>query len=93
MKLIHVCKNLSLALDCRHKQISSVNIYINIHIYFNFGCSLCDYFSMFFEIILLHYTSVCMTSKVCFRSLKSYFRLEILMFLSFVVSFLVDVFN
>ena len=31
--------------------------------------------------------------KVCLRLLKFYFRLEILIFLSFVVSFLVDMFN
>ena len=31
--------------------------------------------------------------KICLRFLKSYFKLEILIFLSFVVSFLVDMFN
>ena len=31
--------------------------------------------------------------KKCLRFLKSYFKLEILIFLSFVVSFLVDMFN
>ena len=31
--------------------------------------------------------------KVCLRFLNSYFKLEILIFLSFVMSFLVDIFN
>ena len=33
------------------------------------------------------------TQKVCFRFLRSYFKLKILITLSFVVSFLVDMFN
>ena len=31
--------------------------------------------------------------KACLRFLKSYFKLDVLMFLSFVISFLVDMFN
>ena len=34
-----------------------------------------------------------MSLKMCLRFLKSYFKLEILIFLTFLVSFLVDMFN
>ena len=47
-------------------------------------------FLTYFWCILILYL---WAQKVCLRFLKSYFKLEILIFLSFVVSFLVDMFN
>ena len=42
---------------------------------------------------LLHSTSICISSKSVSQIFKSCFKLEILIMLSFVVSFLVDMFN
>ena len=59
--------------------------------FFFFFFSFCD--KKNWKSFLLHCTSICMSSKVCLKSLKPYFKLEILVFLSFMVSFLVDMFN
>ena len=85
------------------QEIFSVNIE---YIYFsNFGRGFCSSFSMSFPktpaswdkknwnnfccIVLIF----AWAEKVCLRFLKPYFKLKILIFLSFVVSSLVDMFN
>ena len=100
-KLIHVCKSYHL-----HWIVGRANIlskYI-IYIFFNFGCGFYGSFPMLFSkaatfwtnfkkiwtnfccIVLLYLRA----RKVCLRILKSYFKLEILIFLSFAVYLLVD---
>ena len=76
-----------------------------IYSFFNFGCDFCGSFSMLFreasafcdketlKYFLVHCTSICMSSKNGLRFLKSYIKLEILIVLSFLVSFLVDMFD
>ena len=72
---------------------------------FNFGRGFCSCFSAFFQRLQLlaiktfWNNSYCIVllfvwaQKVCRWFSKSYFRLEIFIFLSFVVTFLVDMFN
>ena len=69
--------------------------------FFNFGRGFCISFSMLFpeapascdkkilKWLLLHCTSICMSSKILSLIFKILFKLEILIFLFFVVSFLV----
>ena len=101
-KLMHFCKKLPLGWDCRQSKYS---LYIYNIRFLNFGRGFCTPFSMLFRkapassgkkfwnnfccIVLLFVWS----QKVCLRFLKSYFKLEILIFLPFVVSFLADMFN
>ena len=85
------------------EQIFSVHIWYTC--FLNFGRGFCTPFPMLFRkapassgkkfwnnfccIVLLFVWS----QKVCLRFLKSFFKLEILIFLPFVVSFLADMFN
>ena len=83
------------------EQIFPVNTWYTY--FFNFGRGFCGSFSMLFSkvpgslqntwnfscIVLLFVWA----QKLCLRFLKSFLKLEILMFLSFGVSFLVDMFN
>ena len=91
-KLVHVCKKLPLALDCRHskysQQIYSIHIFsilgvacppVRVRIWFSSG-------AVFLEPLY-------MSSKSVSQIFKIYFKLEILIFLSLMVSFLVDMFN
>ena len=55
-----------------------------IYIFFNFGHGYCGSFPLCFYIYEL---------KKCLRLLKSYFKLEILICLSYEMSFLVNMFN
>ena len=100
-KLIHICKSYHL-----HWIVGRANIlskYI-IYIFFNFGCGFFGSFTMLFSkdpifrtnlknfwtnfccILLLYLWA----RKVCLRISKFYFKLEVLIFLSFVVYLLVD---
>ena len=84
------------------KQIFLVNIK---YIYFSslgmaFAVPFLCYFQKFWLLLKNFWTNFCYivllylwVQKVCLRFLKSYFKLEILIFLSFVVSFSVDMFN
>ena len=81
----------------------SIYIYIYIYIYiFIFGYGFCGSFSMLFPegpgscdkqtlcyIVLLFLWA----QKACLRFLNFFFKLDMLIYLSFVVSFLVDMFN
>ena len=86
----------------RAEQIFSVNIYytyfsiLGVTFTFPFLC----YFQKLQLLVKTFSTNFCCivllylwAQNVCLRFLKSYFKLEILIFLSFVVSFLVDMFN
>ena len=76
-----------------------------IYIFFNFRRGFCGFFPMLFPkappfCCKKNWTNFCCiillylwTLKVCLRLLKSYLKLEIWIFLSFVVSFLVDMFK
>ena len=72
--------------------------------FFNFGRGFCRFFSMFQKLHLLlvkrigtnFYCIVLLfvwAQEVCLRFLKSHFKLEMLIFLSFMLSFLVALFN
>ena len=100
-KLIHVCKSYHLVWIVGRANILNKHI---IFIFFNFGCGFYGFFPMLFLkaptlwtnfkkiwtnfccIVLLYLRA----RKLCLRISKSYFRLEILIFLSFVVYLLVD---
>ena len=74
-KLIHLCKKLPLALDCRQSKYSLLIFNIYIYIFFNLGHGFCGSFSMLFpeapvycdkgilKWFLLHCTSIRMSSK------------------------------
>ena len=73
-----------------------------IYIFFNFGRDPCGSFPMLFPVLAVkklwpRFYCIALlylwAQKVCLRFSKSYFKLEILIFLSFVVSFLVYMFN
>ena len=86
-KLIHLCKKLPLALDCRQSKYSLLifNIYIYIF-FFNLGHGFCGSFSMLFpeapvycdkailKWFLLHCTSIRMTSKSVSQIFKISFQ-------------------
>ena len=83
------------------EQLFSVNV--SWIFFFNFGRGFCGSFSMFFQKLQLFaikkilnnfYCIVLLfvwAQKLCPRFFKLYFRLEILIILSFVVSFLADI--
>ena len=82
------------------EQIFSVNIYFSI-LCVAFAAPFLSYFQKL-QLLVANklWTNFCCivllylwAQKVCLRYLKSYFKLEILIILSFVVSFLVDMFN
>ena len=88
------------------EQIFSVNMWHTC--FFNFSCGFCGFFFYVislcyfqkFQLLVVQkfWTNFCFivllfAQKVCLRFLKSYFKLDILTFLSFVVHFLVDTFN
>ena len=81
---IHCCKKRPLALDCRQK--FSVNIKYTYS--FNFNRGFHSSFSMLFPLLELFLWA----QKECLRFLKSYLKLEILIFFFFAVTFLVDMF-
>ena len=102
-KSIHVCKKLPFAFLLQAEQIFSVNIW---YIYFfNSVGGFCGFFLYYFQKLQLLVTKffwnnycciahlIVWFQKMCFRVLKSYFKLEILIFLSFVVSSLVHILN
>ena len=76
-----------------------------MYIFFNFGRAFCGLFVSYFQklqllVVKKFWTKFCCivllylwAQKECLRFLKSYFKLEVLIFLSFVVSFLIDIFN
>ena len=86
----------------RVEKIFSVNIYTYFSILgvdFTVLC-LCYIKKLQLLVVKKFWTMICCiillylwAQKVCLRFLKSYFKLEILIFLSVVVSFLVDMFN
>ena len=99
-KFVYFCKKLPLVLDCRK---SKYYLFINIWLSFlilgvafavPFLCWFqkfpllveCKFWNNFCCIALLFVWA----QKVCFRFLKSYFKPKILIFLSFLMSFLVD---
>ena len=100
-KLIHVCKSCHL-----HWIVGRANILNKciIYIFFNFGCGFYGSFPMLFSKAPTFWTNLknfwtnfcCIVllylwaRKVCLRISKSYFKLEILIFLSFVVHLLID---
>ena len=93
--LIHVHKKLPLALDCRQSKYSESIIYI----FFNFGHGFCSSFPVLlpkapassckkkFELVFAALYCYIYELNKCLRFLKPHFKLEILIFLSFVVSF------
>ena len=101
-KLIHFCKKLPLALDCMQSKYS-LQIY-DQH-FFQFWAWLLRFlfciisknssflwekgFENFFAALYYYLYEL----KKCLRVLKPYFKMKILIFLSFVVSFIVDMFN
>ena len=99
-KLIYVCKNCHLHWIAGKANILCKYL-IHIYIYFfNFRWCFFSSFPVLFaeapapfdekvlKEIMLHSTSIFRNLKVYLRFLKSYFKLEILIFLPFVVSFL-----
>ena len=102
-KLIHFCKK-NYHLHWIADRANILGKYI-IYIFLNFRCGFCGSFSLLFpkspascgKKILKYFCWITLLfvwdQKVCLSFLKSYFTLEILIFLSFVVSFLVDMFN
>ena len=81
------------------EQILSVNVWYAY--FFNLGrIFLCYFQNLLLFVIKKFWTNFCCivllslwATKMCPRFLKSYFRLKIFIFLSFVVSLLVDMFN
>ena len=103
IKLFHFCKKLPLiALDTGRNNIFCK---YNIHIFSNLDVAFAVPFLCYLQklqllVIKTIWNNFCCivllfvwAQKVCLRFLKSYFKLEILIFLSFAVSFLVDMFN
>ena len=95
-------KKLSLALTCRQSKYS---LYIyNMHI-FQFWVLFWPFLFCYFQklqllVVKIFWNNPCCivflfawAQKVCLRFLKSYFKLEMILSLSFVVPFLVDMFN
>ena len=82
-KLMHFCKKLPLALNCRQKQIFFVNIWYT-H-FFNYGRDFCGSFSMLFpkvpafcgkkilKYFFMHFTSICMSPKSMSQIFKVFF--------------------
>ena len=104
IKLIYFCNKLRLASDCKQSKYSQ-QIY-NSYTYFSilsvaFAVSFLCYFQklQLFDVKKIWTNFCCIlllylwAQKVCLRFLKPYFKLDILIFLSFVMSFLVDTFN
>ena len=102
-KLIQFCKKLLLALDYGK---SKYFLYIfNIYIFSVLGVDfavpfLCCFQKLQLLVVKKNWNNFCCITllfvwaqKVCLRFLKSYFKLKILIFLSFVVSYLVDMFS
>ena len=103
-KLVHFCKKLPL-----HWLADRANIiwkYMITYMFFHFWRGICGFFAMLFlkapascckkklkQFLLQFLLLFEWAQKVCLRFLKSYFDLEILIFLSFMVSFLVDMFD
>ena len=84
----------TICIGLQAEQIFSV--YINKYFFFNFGRGFWGSFSIFFQLLAIKnfwnnfYCIVLLfvwAQKVCRRHLKSYFKLEVLIFLSFMVSF------
>ena len=102
-KLIHVCKKLPLVLDCGQTKyyLEKFNIYIFSILGVAFAVPFVCYFQKlqllvikkfwdnFWWIVLLFVWA----QKLCLRFLKSYFKLEIVIALSFLVPFLVVIFD
>ena len=93
-RLIHCCKKTTTCIELQTKQILSVNIYCTYFFQF-WAWPLRFLFNVIFKVpaswykknlnkFLLHCTFLFMSSKSV-----SYFKLDLLIFLSFVVSFLV----
>ena len=102
-KLIHFCKKLQLALDCRQSKYSFqiYNIFFSI-LGVVFGVPLLCYFQKLqFLAVKKFWNKFCnilqlfvWAQKVaCLIFLKAYFKLNRLIFLSFLVSFLVNILN
>ena len=102
-KLIHFCKKLPLALDCKQSKYSQQTY--NMHIFLILDVAFAVLFLFYFQklkflVVKKFWTNFCCfvllylwAQKVCFRFLKPYFKLEVLIFLSFTVSFLLDMFK
>ena len=101
---INAClQNATTCIGLQAEQIFSVNIWLTY--FFNFGRGFWGLFLCYFQKLQLlavkkiwsnFYCIVLLfawAQKLCLIFLKSYFKLEILIFLSFVVSVLVDMFN
>ena len=90
--IISTClQKLSLAMDCRQSKYSLQKFNMYIYIISILGVAFPIHFLCYFKklhVFAAFYFYLCELKK-CLRFIKSYFILEILIFLSFVVSFLV----